>query len=91
MNIDALQRAVAERRIEKWRKPGWPDSLAMSSTAAAHQYSTLSDLFETYIPPGARILDWGSGSAFFSFALADEGFTVNAMDFYVPPMREFIE
>ena len=63
----------------------------MSRIAAAHQYRTLFDLFESYIPAGARILDWGSGCAIFSFALATMGYTVNAADFVVPLMREFIE
>ena len=80
MNVDALQRLGA-----RFRDP------AMYSIVTAHQYRTLANLFESYVPAGARVLDWGSGCAVFSFALASEGHTVDAADFVVPLMREFIE
>jgi SAM-dependent methyltransferase len=53
---------------------------------AARQYRGLYGLFRRYVPPGAEVLDWGSGNGHFSyfllrsryrvcaFALQDEGF-----------------
>jgi SAM-dependent methyltransferase len=45
---------------------------------AAHQYLGLYDLFRNHVPPGAEVLDWGSGNGHFSYFLLRSGYRVCA-------------
>ena len=45
---------------------------------AAHQYRGLYDLFRKRVPPGAEVLDWGSGNGHFSYFLLRSGYRVCA-------------
>jgi len=46
----------------------------LESYAGAHQYLRLYRLVRRYVPPGARVLDWGAGSGHFSFFLSRAGY-----------------
>ncbi len=93
MNVDSFQHMVATEGFARWREPSWPESQALTSVVAAHQYRTPIKLLNRYLGRGdsRAILDWGSGSAVFSYALAAEGHRVSAIDLVRPPMEEFIQ
>jgi SAM-dependent methyltransferase len=54
-----LQRLAAEK----------PNLRYFGSLVAGHQYLRLYQLARTYVPPGARVLDWGVGNGHFSLFL----------------------
>jgi SAM-dependent methyltransferase len=45
-----------------------------ASLAGAHQYRRLYRLFRRHVPPGATVLDWGSGNGHFSYFLTRAGY-----------------
>jgi len=93
MDADRFSSLVAAAGIDRWRSKDWPASGGISSRAAAHQYRVTFAFLREALGEGSPkdVLDWGSGSAAFSYALATEGHRVFATDFAVPPMRGFIE
>lgn len=92
MDVDQFQELVEAEGMSSWRRPEWPESGGMSSKVAAHQYRIVFDLLNRYAPPGEplHVLDWGSGSCAFSYALLEQGHQVDATDFAVPPKEEFL-
>ena len=55
------------------------------SLTAANQYRGLYSLTAKYVPPGARVLDWGCGRGHFSYWLVKQGFHVTAYSLEHPP------
>jgi SAM-dependent methyltransferase len=92
VHVDTLQELVAREGIDRWRKPGWQESGALESVVAAHQYRTVLELLDTYLGHDTPkdVLDWGCGSAAFSYAIAIDGHRVQATDPGIPPMSEFV-
>ena len=48
--------------------------LQFGSLVGAHQYLRLYRLFRSYVPEGARVLDWGAGNGHFSYFLQRSGY-----------------
>lgn len=55
------------------------------SLAQANQYRMLYQLVAKYMPPRARVLDWGCGNGHFSFFLARQGAFVTSYSFEAEP------
>ncbi len=92
LDIDSLRREMDARTTQPWRSDEWiATGDAWSSLIAARQYRLLFDLMNRYLPADAEILDWGSGSGRFSYALLANGFTVSGFDFVEPPQVALID
>jgi SAM-dependent methyltransferase len=56
-----------------------------ASLVAARQYTRLFQTIQRYAPPGATVLDWGSGFGISTYVLIRLGYKVKATDFVVAP------
>lgn len=73
MSENGIPRASVEEllRIAALRpEPGWDP---FRSRIGAAQYRPLHGLIERYVPPEARVLDWGAGLGHLSYVLAAAG------------------
>jgi len=52
------------------------------SLAGAHQYLKAYALFRRFVPPGARVLDWGAAGGHFSYFLARAGYRAAGYSFH---------
>lgn len=59
-------------------------SEAFDSLTSIHQYYLLYDLIKQYVPQGAIVLDWGSGSGHFTYFLIQAGYKPTSFGFYEP-------
>jgi SAM-dependent methyltransferase len=66
-------RVLAELHRLAWEHPEH-GLLQFRSLLGAHQYGTLYRLCRRFIPPGAAVLDWGSGNGHFSYFLLRAGY-----------------
>lgn len=57
--------AALEASGEQWQ---------FTSRAGSHQYGRLYELTRTYVPQGASVLDWGTGSGHFAYFLVRSGY-----------------
>ena len=62
-----------------------PSLLQFRSTVSAHQYLRAYNLVRKYIPPGATVLDWGTGNGHFAYFLTRAGYRTTAYGFDGPP------
>jgi ubiquinone/menaquinone biosynthesis C-methylase UbiE len=51
----------------------------------AHQYVRMYRMLARHVPPGSRVLDWGTGSGHFSFFLARSGYRASAFSLEEEP------
>jgi SAM-dependent methyltransferase len=57
-----------------------------TSRAGSHQYLRLYDLTRRYIPGGAEVLDWGTGSGHFAYFLIRSGFRTTGFSLFDDPV-----
>lgn len=60
---------------------GEPELKQFGSLAATYQYRRLYRLWRRYVPPGADVLDWGSGNGHFSYFLSRAGYRATGYSF----------
>ena len=92
LDLDAVQKDMVERTAGPWRSDEWVDTGdSWSSLVSARQYRVLFDLVNRHVRERAAVLDWGSGSGRFSYALLTAGLKVSAYDFVEPPQLAALE
>jgi SAM-dependent methyltransferase len=69
-----LRELVARGQREPAARPQF------ASLAGARQYRRLHRTARRYLPPGARVLDWGTGCGHFSYFLARAGYRATGFD-----------
>jgi SAM-dependent methyltransferase len=65
-------------------------SEAFDSLASIHQYYLLYETFYKYIPHGANVLDWGSGSGHFTYFMMQFGYIPISFGFDKPGIFESV-
>jgi SAM-dependent methyltransferase len=92
MNPDRFFELLAREGMDSWRGPNWPKQGATLSVVAIHQYRAVFELLDQHVNSGSPmdVLDWGSGSGVFAYAIGSEGHRVRAIDPVNPPMGDFI-
>jgi SAM-dependent methyltransferase len=61
-------------------------SLQFATYISAYQYLKLYELMAQYAPPGANVLDWGTGSGHFSYYLVRSGYAASGFGFSEGPL-----
>jgi len=61
-------------------------SLQFATDISAYQYLKLYGLVAKYVPPGSRVLDWGTGSGHFSYYLMRSGYEASGFGFSEWPL-----
>ena len=91
MDINALRALSDTQRVQKLYSLIDEDSRLTRSRAASVEYLTAMRLFARYLQPHSRVLDAGAGTGAYSFALAQLGHTVDALELASSNIHAFLQ